>query len=613
VICVDVSGVRLEQPDKVLFEGLDVTVSRGDRVAVVGVNGSGKTTLLRILTGTLSPDSGDVRFGRGARITMLEQDPVLPPGTVAEYLGDGWEVAAVATSLGVLPLFDRRTDELSGGQAKRVALAKVLAENGDGGGSAENGHDMIVLDEPTNHLDLEAIEWLEARLVTMSAALVLVTHDRHALDRLTAQVGASKVVELDHGRSFVHQAAAGSSAYATYLDARAERIDREAQEESTRRILARKELAWLRRGAPARTAKPKARLRTASEIVAGGPRDLGVRRNDLELGAGTTRLGNQVVELVDVGQRFPVGGDGDTSTDEFHQVFGGVDLVIEPGARLAVVGPNGSGKTTLLDIIAGRREPAMGSITVGQTVVVGYADQHSASLDPDVIVRKMVAGPLREPDHEDKALLEKFWFDSTAQYAPVRMLSGGEKRRLQLVMVLARQPNLLILDEPTNDLDLDTLRSLEDFLDDWPGALVVASHDRAFLDRVVDHVLAIEPGGTMRRVPGGVSGWLAERALSTGRPRTTARTADTRSFPRPVRGKPKAARSGPSPSTIGRRLRETEQAMVKAQRRVDRLHEELASSVDHAMLAERGAELATAQTNLEVLEAEWLELAELAE
>ncbi|WP_083914464.1 ABC-F family ATP-binding cassette domain-containing protein [Ilumatobacter nonamiensis] len=607
MICVDVSGVGLEQPDKVLFDDLDLTVSRGDRIAVVGVNGSGKTTLLRILTGALQPDRGAVRFGRGARITMLEQDPVLPPGTVAEYLGDGWEVAAVATSLGVQPLFDRPTDQLSGGQAKRVALAKVLADNGGGTGPAENGHDMIVLDEPTNHLDLEAIEWLESRLVSMSAALVLVTHDRHALDRLTTQVGPSRVVELDHGRAFIHQAASGSSAYATYLDARAERIEQEAQEESTRKVLARKELAWLRRGAPARTSKPKARLRTASEIVAGGPRDQGVRGHDLELGVGTTRLGNQVVELADVGQRFTIEGGAE------HTVFGGVDLVIEPGARLSVVGPNGSGKTTLLDIIAGRREPAMGEMTVGTTVVVGYADQHSTTLDSELTVRKTVAGPLREPDHEDKALLERFWFDATAQYAPVRMLSGGEKRRLQLVMVLARQPNLLVLDEPTNDLDLDTLRSLEDFLDGWPGALVVASHDRAFLDRVADHVLAIEPGGTMRRVPGGVSGWLAERAASTGNGNTT-RSATKPSAPSGERrGKPKPKRDGPSPSTIGRRLRETEQAMVKAQKRVDGLHTELASTTDHEALADRGIVLAEAQASLDALEAEWLELAELAE
>jgi len=599
--------VHLAQPDKVLFNDLDVTITRGDRVAVVGVNGSGKTTLLRILTGALAPDSGDVRFGRGARITMLEQDPVLPAGTVADFLGDGWEVAAVATSLGVQPLFDRRTDELSGGQAKRVALAKMLSDNSDG--NAENGHDMIVLDEPTNHLDLEAIEWLEARLVSMSAALVLVTHDRHALDRLTTQVGPSKVVELDHGRCFTHQAAAGSSAYATYLDARAERIDREEQEESTRKILARKELAWLRRGAPARTSKPKARLRTAGEIVSGGPRDLGVRGNDLQLGVGTARLGNQVVELLDVGQRFedPDGGPATT-------IFEGVDLVIEPGARLAIVGPNGSGKTTLLDIISGRRPPAMGEMKVGTTVVVGYADQHSTTLDPDITVRKLVAGPHREPDHEDKALLEKFWFDGTAQYAPVRMLSGGEKRRLQLVMVLARQPNLLILDEPTNDLDLDTLRSLEEFLDDWPGALVVASHDRAFLDRVADHVMAIEPGGSMRRVPGGVSGWLADRAAASRGARSGAPTTAKRPSKKSTKpGKPKADRGGPSPSTIGRRLRETEQAMVKAQRRVERLNEELASTSDHEELAARGELLTTAQAELDVLEADWLELAELAE
>jgi len=609
VICVDVSDVRLEQPDKVLFDDLDVTISRGDRVAVVGVNGSGKTTLLRILTGALTPDSGDVRFGRGVRIAMLEQDPVLPAGTVAEYLGDGWEVAAVATSLGVLPLFDRRTDELSGGQAKRVALAKMLADNADG--NAENGHDMIVLDEPTNHLDLEAIEWLEARLVAMSAALVLVTHDRHALDRLTTKVGPSKIVELDHGRSFIHQAAAGSSAYATYLDARAERVEREEQEESTRKILARKELAWLRRGAPARTAKPKARLRTAGEIVSGGPRDLGVRANDLELGAGTARLGNQVVELIDVGQRFDDPDGGAPTT-----VFEHVDLVIEPGSRLAIVGPNGSGKTTLLDIITGRREPAMGEMKVGTTVVVGYADQHSTTLDPDITVRKLVAGPLREPDHDDKKLLEKFWFDGTAQYAPVKMLSGGEKRRLQLVMVLARQPNLLVLDEPTNDLDLDTLRSLEEFLDDWPGALVVASHDRAFLDRVADHVLAIDPGGSMRRVPGGVSGWLAERSAKPGRAAVkpaSAPASTSKSNAPTSKGKPKSGGGGPSPSTIGRKLRDAEQAMVKAQKKVDSLHAELAATTDHEVLAERGAALSVAQADLDDLEATWLELAELAE
>ncbi len=592
VICVDLSGVGLAQPDKVLFSDVDVTISRGDRVAVVGVNGSGKTTLLRIMTGALRPDSGQVRFGRGARIVSLDQDPVLPAGVVRDVLGDSWEVQAAATTLGVLPLFDRPTDQLSGGQAKRVALAKVLADDQQG------AFDMVVLDEPTNHLDLEAIKWLEARLVAMKAALVLVTHDRHALDRLTTAVGPSRVVELDNGQAYIHAAAAGSSAYATYLDARADRIEREASEESTRKILARKELAWLRRGAPARSTKPKARLRSAAEIIAGGPAPAGVRGSDLELGAGTTRLGNQVVELVDVTQRF---GD--------HTVFEHIDLLIEPGARLAVVGPNGAGKTTLLDIVAGRSKPVDGEVKRGQTVVVGYADQHSSELDPDAIVRKVVAGPYREPDHEDKALLERFWFDSTAQFAPVRMLSGGERRRLQLVMVLATKPNLLILDEPTNDLDLDTLRSLEAFLDDWPGAVVMSSHDRAFLDRVADHVLAIDEDGAMRRVPGGVSGWLADRANGRTPKSSTSVKSSAAAVPSSP-GKPKAARTGPSASTIGRQLRETEQAMVKAQKRVDMLTEQLTGLTDAAALQRVGNELAGAHTELEAHELRWLDLAE---
>jgi ABC transport system ATP-binding/permease protein len=386
MICVDLAGVGMAQPDKVLFEDVAVTVSTGDRVAVVGVNGSGKTTLLRILTGALQPDEGDVRFGRGSGSPRSSRIRCCRSGTVHEFLGDSWEVAAVATRLGVQPLFDRRTDELSGGQAKRVALAKVLADDEHG------DHDMVVLDVPTNHLDLEAIEWLESRLVRMKSALVLVTHDRHALDRLTTAVGPSRIVELDGGRCFVHHAAGGSSAYATYLDARADRIEREAQEESTRKILARKELAWLRRGAPARSTKPKARLRSANEIVSGGPAPAGVRSGELQLGAGTARLGNQVVELEDVAQRFNAGTPGELT------VFEHVDLLIEPGARLAVVGPNGSGKSTLLDIIAGRTEPAAGTVKRGKTVVVGFADQHSSDLDPDAVVRELVAGPHREPD-----------------------------------------------------------------------------------------------------------------------------------------------------------------------------------------------------------------------
>ena len=587
MICVDVERVGVARPDKVLFEDLSVTIARGDRVAVLGVNGSGKSTLLRILTGAAPPDEGVVRFGRGVRIASLDQDPQLPPGTVREHLGDSWEVAAVATSLGVQPLLDRRTDELSGGQAKRVALAKVLVGE----------HDLVVLDEPTNHLDLEAIEWLERRLTATPAAVVLVSHDRHVLDRITGSrgpgtSGTGKVVELDRGRGHVHTAAPGESAYAVSLAAREARLEQQAAAEATRRILARHELAWLRRGAPARSTKPKARLRSAAEIVSGGPGPADLRDRALTFGAGTTRLGNQVVELEGVSRAY---GD--------HVVLRGVDLLVEPGARLGVVGPNGSGKSTLLDVISGRAEPDAGEVRRGSTVVTGVADQHAADLDPDAIVRELVAGPLRQPDHEDRALLERFWFDSTAQYAPVRMLSGGERRRLQLVMVLGAKPNLLVLDEPTNDLDLDTLRALEEFLDGWPGALVVASHDRAFLDRTVDHVLALDVDGRVRRVPGGVAGWLAERGAAGPAVAAPARDAVARPAAR------ERGAAGPSRSTIGRRLRETEQEMAKVQRRLERLSEELAATTGHDELARVGSELAATQAELEALEERWLELA----
>jgi len=563
VICVDLAEVGIAQPDKVLFDDLSLTISTGERLAIVGVNGSGKSTLMRLLAGTEQPDEGDVRFGRGVRIALLDQDPLLPPGTVSEYLGDSWEVAAVATSLGVQPLLDRPTDELSGGQAKRVALARTLVGE----------FDMILLDEPTNHLDLEAIEWLERRLAGTTAALVMITHDRHLMDRLTTARGSGRVMELERGTGHVHRAEAGTSAYAAYLTGRTARLEHAASAEASRRILARRELEWLRRGAQARSTKPKARLRAAREIVAGGPGAAGVRGADLLLDMGSTRLGNQVVELTGVAQTY---GD--------HTVFREVDLLIEPGARLGVVGPNGSGKSTLLDIIAGRREPAAGTVMRGSTVVSGYADQQTSALDPDAIVRELVAGPLREPDWEDRALLERFWFDATAQFAPVRLLSGGERRRLQLVMVLATKPNLLVLDEPTNDLDLDTLRALESFLDDWPGALVVASHDRIFLDRTVDHVLAIDERGELRRVPGGVHGWLASRAEAST-------SSESRARPR-------------------RAATNIEQAMEKVQRRVDDLQADLDAADGHEALASLGAELADAQAELSSLEDGWLELAE---
>ncbi|HKY67203.1 MAG TPA: ABC-F family ATP-binding cassette domain-containing protein, partial [Acidimicrobiales bacterium] len=490
MILVDAQGVAMSRPGKPLFSDLSLTLSSGDRLAVVGINGGGKSTLLGVLAGTVTPDAGVVRRGRGARVVTLDQMAVLPAGSVRAAVGGGWEGDAVLDRLGLADLVDSDVARLSGGQAKRVALARALVGLGEG-----TDDDLLILDEPTNHLDLDSIVWLEERLARFAGGLVLVTHDRHVLDRVT-----TRIVELDRGTAHVHD-----GGYASYLDARAERAEREASTERKRRNLARAELAWLRRGAPARTRKPKAHIASARAVVDGrGPAP--DRADELPLAdlVQMPRLGDAVIELHDVSDGF---GD--------DLLFEDLDLGLEPGERLGVVGVNGSGKSTLLDLLAGRRRPRAGEVRVGSTVRVGYYDQRGVDLPPDARVRELVAGPTRQPDWTDAALLERLWFGTDAQWAPVRLLSGGERRRLQLALVLRQGPNVLLLDEPTNDLDLDTLRALEDLLDAWPGTLVVVSHDRAFLERTVEDVVVVERGARVGRVPGGYAAY--ERARRDAR------------------------------------------------------------------------------------------------
>ncbi|NCY16289.1 MAG: ABC transporter ATP-binding protein, partial [Actinobacteria bacterium] len=464
MILVDLETVTMSRPGRPLFSDLSLTVSTADRIGIVGLNGCGKSTLLSVVTGEREPESGLVRRGRGVRIAALAQRPSLPAGTVLAAVEAAaeqpWEAAAVLDHLGMSPLLGADTSRLSGGQAKRVALARALVAESD----------LLVLDEPTNHLDIDAIAWLEERLAAYRGGLIMVTHDRHVLDRVT-----TKVLEIDRGRGYTHE-----GGYGSYLEGRAEREDRAASDEATRRNLARKELAWLRRGAPARTSKPRARIDAATTLIetrAEPPARSGIP----DLWFGTPRLGDRVVELEGVA----------FGHDPAAPLFSGVDLALDPRERLGLVGPNGVGKSTLLDLIAGRLRPQAGTVEHGSTVRVGYYDQVGATLDPTQRVRDAITGGHRIPDWQDAALLESFWFDSDAQWAPIELLSGGERRRLQLLLVLAAKPNVLLLDEPTNDLDIDTLRVLEEFLDDWPGALIVVSHDRAFLERTVADVMVI--------------------------------------------------------------------------------------------------------------------------
>ena len=555
---------------------------------MVGRNGTGKSTLLRVLAGELEPEEGTVRRGRGVRVGFLGQRPAVPPGTVREAVGSSWEAAAILDRLGMGALGSAEVATLSGGQAKRVALARVLVEDVD----------LLVLDEPTNHLDLDAITWLEDRLGSFRGGLVLVTHDRHVLDRLT-----TRVLELEQGRAYQHE-----GGYQVYLEARAERREREAAAEAVRRNLACSELAWLRRGAPARTRKPKARLAAATAVVEGTAPAAG-RPAPFEPAAaarrgGTPRLGDKVVLLHGVGHRF--GHDPWLFTD--------LDLDLDPRGRLGIVGPNGAGKSTLLEILSGRTAPAAGTVEVGTTVRVGYYDQTGAQLDPASRVRDAVAGSAGQPSWEQVRLMERFWFDEDAQRAPVGTLSGGEQRRLQLLLVLAELPNVLLLDEPTNDLDLDTLRALEEYLEDWPGSLVVVSHDRAHLERTVEDVLLLDGHGHATVPPGGFAAYDATRR--GGRVRAaanaTAKPAGTRAERSPAPRPAAASATGRqrSPSTLRRLLVTAERDLEEATAVRDRLLADLEGGADHVTLARLAEELATAEARLAQVEERWLVLAE---
>lgn len=564
------------------------------------MNGCGKSTLLRILAAEITPEAGEVRLGRGTRLGFLPQNPVLARGSVREAIGSGWEAEAMLDRLGMMHYLDRPTDQLSGGQIKRVALAALLAQEWD----------LLILDEPTNHLDLDAIAFLEDRLDAFTGGLVMVTHDRHVLDRLT-----TKVLEIDRGRSHVHQPSGihRGSGYSAYLEARAERIVQEQAQDRAHRNLVRQELAWLRRGAPARTSKPKARVDAARAVLEARRGSAGLRP-DLVLDDAAVhrpdgrRLGSKGIELHGAEFAWP---DGTV-------VLRPIEHSLEPGDRLGIVGPNGAGKSTLLDLLAGRHVPTTGEVEIGRTVQIGYYDQLSRDLDGSKRVRDLVAGDKGEPSLADVELMRRFWFDGDTQFAPVATLSGGEKRRLHLLLTLLERPNVLLLDEPTNDLDLDTLRALEDYLEEWSGIVVVVSHDRTFLDRTVTEVMALDGNGNAAMVRGGVEGWLAARRAASSSTKTPTLGRDTVPTKSVGRVKEPGVVKVKSPSTIRRLLSQAEASLDAARTRCETVEREIALAVtvqppDHVLLARLSEQLATAQSSVEAAETVWLDLASEAE
>ncbi|OZU87711.1 multidrug ABC transporter ATP-binding protein [Virgibacillus indicus] len=515
--------------EKVLFNNITCTIANHERIGLIGVNGTGKSTFLKTIAGIESPEKGTVKHAKDYHIEYLAQDPVLDSSlTVIEqiYHGDAaimklmrdyerallrlqrdandntaqdqllklqqkmdeaeaWEANTTAktvlTKLGITQ-FDKKITELSGGQKKRVAIAKALIQPAD----------LLILDEPTNHLDNETVEWLEKFLQSYKGSLLLVTHDRYFLNRVT-----NRIYELDKGNLYIYE-----GNYEVFLEKKAEREALEASSEIKHQNTLRRELAWLRRGARARSTKQKARIERIGDMK---EQTFDTKKQNVDFQVGSTRLGKKVIELKNIDKSF----QGKNLLKDFSHL-------ITPGERLGIIGPNGSGKTTLLNIMAERISPDSGEIEVGETVKIGYYTQGDEELDGSMRIIdyiKEVAEVIYTIDGDvitAEQMLERFLFSRPEQWTYIRKLSGGERRRLYLLKVLMREPNVLFLDEPTNDLDTQTLSVLEEYLDNFPGVVITVSHDRYFLDRVVDRLLAFSGEGHTNLFFGNYSEYLEQ-------------------------------------------------------------------------------------------------------
>ena len=510
--------------EKVLFNNVNFSLSDGDKVGIVGVNGTGKSTFIKVIAGIVPKDSGTITTGKNTKISYLEQDKVFEPEhtvlmevfkgtqplmralydyelalqasqknpqdidlqkkiiTLSSKIDElnGWQLESdaktILTKLGIMD-FSAKTKTLSGGQQKRLALATALIQPCD----------LLLLDEPTNHLDSETIAWLEEYLRKLKTALIMVTHDRYFLDSV-----ATKILELDKGNSYIY-----TGNYTQFLELKNQRLEREEASEQKRQNFLRNELKWIRRGAQARSTKQRARIQRFEEVK---NQKVNIDHSKIEIGMATSRLGRIVIELENVNYAV----DDKTIVKDFT-------YTVLRNDRIGILGPNGSGKTTLLNIIAGKLAPTSGTVTIGQTVKIGYFTQKNVAMDEKlrpIEYIKEEANYLTLADGTKLSasqLMERFLFPGTLQWTPIAKLSGGEKRRLYLLRILMSAPNVLLLDEPTNDLDLETMSILEEFIDNFNGAIIFVSHDRFFIDRLADKVFVYQKDGSLRQYPGGYS------------------------------------------------------------------------------------------------------------
>lgn len=599
-------SLHLEFPTRTIFEGITVGLNEGDRIGIVGRNGDGKSTLMKILAGRLEPDSGRVTVRGGTRIGYLDQSDVLDDDHTVGYaiVGDTpeYEWASQARIRDVisglvsdLP-WDAPVSSLSGGQRRRVALASLLAQEWD----------VLMLDEPTNHLDVEAITWLAGHLKSRwsknAGGLMVVTHDRWFLDEICTDTWEvhDRIVEPFEG------------GYAAYILQRVERDRQAAAAEAKRQNLMRKELAWLRRGAPARTSKPKFRIDAANALIA----DVPPVRDTVELKKmAVSRLGKDVVDLENVSVTY-----GDPSMpDGKRPVLKKVTWRIAPGERTGILGVNGAGKSTLLSLVTGDLKPTEGRVKHGKTVKIATLTQQLDELKEvendrvsDVIGRKKRSYIADGKELSPSQMLERLGFTSAQLSTPVKDLSGGQKRRLQLMLILLDEPNVLILDEPSNDLDTDMLAAMEDLLDTWPGTLLVVSHDRYLMERVTDQQYAVIDG-SFRHLPGGVDEYLALSAAGAGG--SAAGSAQARAT-----SSAQASTEPDTPKVSGAEQRAAQKESGAIERRLaklaaeqEKLSEQMSAhdASDYAGLAALGEQQQALQDEIDELEMRWLELSEL--
>lgn len=642
---VSLENVSKNYGFKPLFENVTLGLEDRDKIGIIGANGSGKSTLLRIIAGVEVPDTGRVITAKGQTLAFLSQNPPYDENltvletifasssgvmqTIRDYeavchdvaagahddatmermsdlqheldMNGGWDIEANARAvLTKLDITDTaaKMGTLSGGQRKRVALAHELIFKPD----------ILILDEPTNHLDADTIEWLENYLARYTGALLLVTHDRYFLDRVT-----DRIFEVDRGTV---QSYAGNYAY--YLEKKAEQDTLREVEGHKREQLIKKELAWLRRGAKARTRKSKHRIEAAHTLMA-VPKEQ--TKGEVDIAIGSKRLGSKVVEINDISKSY---GE--------NRLIDHFTYLLKRDERIGIIGANGSGKTTLLDMLTRRIEPDSGEIEIGQTVHIGYYDQESRELNDDQRVIDYIRDVAEYVTTNEGVqitagkMLERFLFEPAAQYAVIGNLSGGERRRLYLLRILMGSPNVLLLDEPTNDLDIPTLIALEQYLDEFAGALIVVSHDRYFLDRTIENVFKFEPGGMVREYAGDYSAYLeayerqeAERKAEASAPIKTGSSSDAaaaRTGSDSDRVPTTTEKEKPKKLTFNekREFETLEKRIAQTEKRLPEIEREMVTA---ATDAGRVHELFTEQQKLnEQLEtdlARWAELAERGE